>query len=114
MLDAQCKMPKGSDKNFSMACCTQHDQHAHFSTLAKAHIKGLSGISDDEAFVIHHFAGDVCYTVAGFLAKNTDALSAQFEEKLKNSTSGFMARTRHLAKIGEIDDDEKSAYVRQI
>ena len=36
MLDAQCKMPKGSDKNFTAAVCKQHTAHPHFSTLANA------------------------------------------------------------------------------
>ena len=46
----------------------------------------MSGVSDDEAFVIHHFAGDVCCTSLSFLDKNTDALSAQFENEMKKSS----------------------------
>ena len=44
----------------------------------------------DEVFVIHHFAGDVCYTSEKFLEKNTDALSAQFETELKKSKNSIM------------------------
>ena len=85
MLDAQCKMPKGSDKNFTAAVCKQHTAHPHFSTLANAKLH-MKGVSDDEVFVIHHFAGDVVYTSLSFLDKNTDALSAQFEGELKKSS----------------------------
>jgi len=85
MLDAQCKMPKGSDKNFNMAICKTHTAHPHFSTLANAKIK-MHGVSDDEVFVIHHFAGDVVYSSKSFLDKNTDALSQQFEGQLKKSS----------------------------
>ena len=32
----------------------------------------LAGLSDEDVFVIHHFAGDVVYTSVTFLEKNTD------------------------------------------
>ena len=89
MLDAQCKMPKGSDINFNGAICKQHATHAHFSTLSASKLK-LNGVSDADVFVIHHYAGDVCYSSAGFLGKNTDQLSAQFEKQLKNSSNSLV------------------------
>ena len=91
LLDAQCKMPKGSDKNFNLAICKQHANHAHFSTLSQSKLK-MHGVSDDDVFVIHHFAGDVCYNSAHFLEKNTDSLSAQFGGLLVKSTCGLVVQ----------------------
>jgi len=88
-LDAQCKMPKASDKNFNGAICKQHANHLHFSTFSASKMK-INGVSDDDVFVIHHFAGDVCYTSAGFLEKNTDSLSAQFETVLVKSSAALV------------------------
>eukprot|EP00966_Prymnesium_polylepis_P325623 7381597-Prymnesium_polylepis.1 len=85
LLDAQCKMPKGSDKGFCASVQKQHASHPHFCLLSTSNFKGARGTADDNAFVISHFAGDVCYTCTNFLEKNTDQLSAQFETELKAS-----------------------------
>ncbi len=66
-----------------------HREQPHFSTLSQAHLKGVS-LRDEECFVVHHYAADVCYTAAGFLEKNADALSPEFEAKLKNSANSFV------------------------
>jgi len=92
MLDAQCKMPKGSDKNFNGAICKQHATHPHFSSLSASKVKVTKDMSDDEVFVIHHFAGDVVYSSNHFLEKNTDALSAQFEGVLKASANSLIVQ----------------------
>lgn len=87
LLDAQCKMPKGSDKNFNLAICTQHAKHPHFASLSSAKgVKVKAGTAADEVFVIRHFAGDVVYSSTTFLEKNTDALSPVFKEMLKQSS----------------------------
>jgi len=84
LLDAQCKMPKGSDKGFCASAQKTHAGHPNFLTLATSSLK-VKGTTDDNAFVISHFAGDVCYTCSNFLEKNSDHLSAQFETELKKS-----------------------------
>jgi len=103
LLDSQCKMPKGSDKNFNGAICKQHANHPHFSTLSASKMK-MSGVSDDDVFVIHHFAGDVCYSSDKFLEKNTDSLSAQFETVLLKSTRPIVGEMiTGLKKAGKGD-----------
>ena len=37
------------------------------------------GLSESEGFVLHHFAGDVCYSSAGFMHANTEKLSPELE-----------------------------------
>jgi hypothetical protein len=39
------------------------------------------GFSESEGFVLHHFAGDVCYSSAGFMHANTEKLSPELEVK---------------------------------
>ena len=99
VLDAQCKTPKATDKTFNAAICKQHASHQHFSTLSGSKMK-MSGVSDEDVFVIHHFAGDVCYSSASFLEKNTDSLSAQFEGILLKSTSSVVVQMVEGAKLG--------------
>ncbi|KAL3932462.1 MAG: hypothetical protein SGPRY_000692 [Prymnesium sp.] len=95
LLDAQCKMPKGSDKGFCTAVQKQHAKHPNFLTLAASSLK-VKTTTDDNSFVICHFAGDVCYTCTDFLAKNTDQLSAQFETELKRSQLPFVVTMVNL------------------
>ena len=47
---------------------------------------------DEECFVVRHFAGDVCYSSAGFLEKNSDLLPPQFETKIKESEKEFVKK----------------------
>ena len=37
------------------------------------------GLSESEGFVLHHFAGEVCYSSAGFMHANTEKLSPELE-----------------------------------
>lgn len=90
-LDAQCKMPKATDKTFNEALIKQLGPDAKtksemFDTLSHAKIKGVH-LKDDECFVVKHFAAAVCYTAMGFLEKNADALSPAFTDALKASKS---------------------------
>ena len=100
LLDAQCKMPKGSDKGFAATAQKTHAGHPGFSTLSASPLKIKGGPSDDIAFVISHFAGDVCYTCTNFLEKNVDQLSAQFETELKESKQPIVVQmvTLHSGK----------------
>ena len=88
-LDGQCKMPKATDLTFAASLHKSHKEQPHFSTLSKAHLKGVN-LRDEETFVVRHFAADVCYTAAGFLEKNSDALSPEFEKKLTNSSKSLV------------------------
>jgi len=37
------------------------------------------GLAESEGFVLHHFAGEVCYSSAGFMHTNTEKLSPELE-----------------------------------
>ena len=47
-------------------------------------------LRDDEAFIVRHFAGAVCYQVAGFLDKNNDALHDSLEAAISQSLHPFV------------------------
>jgi myosin-5 len=99
-LDGQCKMPKATDLTFAAALHKAHKEQPHFSTLSTAHMKGLK-LRDEECFVVRHYAADVCYAAAGFLEKNSDALSPEFELKLRASSRPFVRQlvTGAAAKV---------------
>ena len=47
-------------------------------------------LRDDEAFIVRHFAGAVCYQVRGFLDKNNDALHDSLEVAISQSQHLFV------------------------
>ena len=91
-IDSQCKMPNASDLTFVGALQKAHKDQPHFSTLSKTRMPEVKGLRDEECFVVKHFAADVCYTGAGFLEKNADTLSPEFQIKLANSSKPFVKK----------------------
>eukprot|EP00002_Diphylleia_rotans_P018350 TRINITY_DN3556_c0_g2_i3.p1 TRINITY_DN3556_c0_g2~~TRINITY_DN3556_c0_g2_i3.p1 ORF type:complete len:1976 (-),score=412.77 TRINITY_DN3556_c0_g2_i3:1002-6929(-) len=72
LLDEQCRLPKPSDSSFTGAVYLKNPTSAHLlmpKTSAKSKRMSLRA---DEAFVIKHYAGEVCYSTIGFVDKNND------------------------------------------
>ena len=45
---------------------------------------------EEEAFVVRHFAGNVCYMSVNFMEKNNDTLHPDFEAALSGSSNGVI------------------------
>lgn len=83
LLDEECKIPKGSDEGYLEK---QHDglsSHPHY-------IKGKDKRRWGIEFAILHFAGEVRYTVDGFLMKNKDVDQALLFELMRDSQDPFI------------------------
>ena len=62
-----------------------HSESEFLSSLKKYKL------SADEAFVVSHFAGDVCYFGTGFCEKNNDTLHPDFADALEKSSNKVIA-----------------------
>ena len=87
-LDSTCKAPKATDETLASAL---HENHARTKILCRPKASGggkgkKTGISDKEGFILKHFAGDVTYSVLGWLDKNNDKLSEDYEKFLLSSS----------------------------
>eukprot|EP00040_Diaphanoeca_grandis_P039058 m.258055 g.258055 ORF g.258055 m.258055 type:complete len:1513 (+) comp36042_c0_seq1:104-4642(+) len=73
LLDESCLLPRASDKMFTINVHTTHLANKHLSkpSFGKENKRRLKG---DEAFVVVHFAGPVCYETDKFLEKNNDTI----------------------------------------
>ena len=78
-LDEECIYPKGTDKSFLDKMSKHLSSHAHFALAAPA--KGQTR-AEVTRFEVKHYAGTVCYDVAGFLDKNKDLLYRDLVELL--------------------------------
>ena len=90
LLDEECKLPKGSDDNWSLKMFERLESSEHF---CKPRIgKG--------AFIVKHYAEDVTYTAEGFLEKNKDTL---YEEHL------LMLRASSLPLLSTLFSDSDAS-----
>ena len=86
LLDLQCKLPAPSSAAFFDAVNTHHRASSFFKPVSKA--RKLP----NEAFIVRHYAGDVCYEAKGgsWLEKNNDTLPADLENDVSTSTVAIL------------------------
>ncbi|KAF1778710.1 P-loop containing nucleoside triphosphate hydrolase [Phytophthora cactorum] len=75
LLDQECLMPKGSNQALSTKFYRYHGGEDRLMERV------------NHQFVVHHFAGHVCYNVEQFVEKNTDALPADASDILSSSSN---------------------------
>ena len=73
MLDEECKVPNGTDDTLLNKMHTAHAKNEHY---VKPRTSG-------SVFGVKHYAGEVTYTVSGFLDKNRDAIPDEIIELFK-------------------------------
>ncbi|XP_061590558.1 unconventional myosin-Vb isoform X3 [Cololabis saira] len=85
LLDEECKVPKGTDKNWAEKLYKQNSSSAHFQ---KPRMSNTS-------FIIIHFADKVEYQCEGFLEKNRDTVYEEQINILKASQFQMVADLFH-------------------
>ncbi|KAF4321179.1 hypothetical protein G195_005702 [Phytophthora kernoviae 00238/432] len=83
LLDEQCLIPRGNDEKLANKYYELlADKHESFSVSKLQRAKGQ--------FVIHHYAGDVCYMTDGFCDKNKDHMHTEAIDLLRTSKFAFV------------------------
>jgi myosin heavy subunit len=88
MIDDEGKKPKASDSNLLANLHTAHRSQTKRwikPSNSKLTDDGKSKVTEKEAFVFRHFAGEVCYHIESFLDKNTQQLTMDAELVLSTS-----------------------------
>lgn len=86
MIDEEIAVPRGSDETFLQKVITKHRKHEAFGVpRPRATNAAIS-------FIVHHYAGEVAYTVTNFLEKNKDALSDDVTEVVLASKNPLVAK----------------------
>ncbi|ELT88116.1 hypothetical protein CAPTEDRAFT_225225 [Capitella teleta] len=91
LLDEECRMPKGSDKNWCQKLYDKHSQKKHFEKPRMS----------QTAFIILHFADNVQYQIDGFLEKNRDEVLEEHVNILKASQYELVAELFQEPKAAE-------------
>uniref|UniRef100_A0A8C4QSW8 Myosin VIb n=1 Tax=Eptatretus burgeri TaxID=7764 RepID=A0A8C4QSW8_EPTBU len=92
VLDEENKLPQASDQHFTATVHRKHDKHFRISIPRKSKLTVHRNLRDDEGFLIHHFAGAVCYETSHFVEKNNDALHMSLECLVSLSLDPFVKR----------------------
>eukprot|EP00050_Salpingoeca_kvevrii_P012733 m.24471 g.24471 ORF g.24471 m.24471 type:complete len:1371 (-) comp4280_c0_seq1:120-4232(-) len=88
LLNEACLMPRGSDNTFTIKLHTTHSGNINLDK--PRHVKSKKKLGEDEAFVVHHFAGDVTYETRQFLHKNNDSIHDELVGLLRTSTNAWL------------------------
>ncbi|XP_022685723.1 unconventional myosin-VI-like [Varroa jacobsoni] len=90
LLDEESNLPTGTAVHFTSQVHTLHRKHFRISIPRKSKLKAYRELRDEEGFLIHHFAGAVCYQTEKFLEKNNDALHDSLEAIVLDSNNAFV------------------------
>ena len=77
LLDEQCLLASATDDGFASKCYAAYKDHGRFSASNKQRAAGR--------FAVRHYAGEVEYTVAGFIEKNRDSIHREALELMAAS-----------------------------
>ncbi|XP_075147106.1 unconventional myosin 81F [Haematobia irritans] len=91
LLTEQCHMPKGSDTAYLNNMHTEFEQNPYY-------IKGNDKRHWETEFGIKHYAGDVIYTVDGFVEKNKNVQQDVLFDNMSRSENAFI---RELSRFQE-------------
>merc|ERR1712042_8876 len=86
MLEEECIVPKATDQTY---LAKMHKQHAQNKAYTKPTPKqSKQGMGD---FILHHYAGSVGYSVAGWLEKNKDPINEHTAQLFSKATDGLVS-----------------------
>ncbi|XP_054921730.1 unconventional myosin-VI isoform X2 [Dermacentor andersoni] len=98
LLDEESKLPRSSHTHFTSVLHSTHPRHFRLAVPRKSKLRDHREITDDEGFLVRHFAGAVCYETAKFVEKNNDALHASLEGLVQETKNAFL---RGLFDVGD-------------
>uniref|UniRef100_A0A131YQE7 Myosin VI n=1 Tax=Rhipicephalus appendiculatus TaxID=34631 RepID=A0A131YQE7_RHIAP len=108
LLDEESKLPRSSHTHFTSVLHSTHPRHFRLAVPRKSKLRDHREITDDQGFLIRHFAGAVCYETAKFVEKNNDALHASLEGLVQETKNSFL---RALFDVGEKQSKGKLSFI---
>ncbi|XP_013993100.1 unconventional myosin-Ic isoform X1 [Salmo salar] len=109
ILDEECLRPgEPSDISFLEKLEDTLGGHAHFVTHKLANAKTRKAVSREE-FKLIHYAGEVNYSVNGFLDKNKDLLYRNLKEVICQSDSQVLSQCFHREEVTDQKRPETAA-----
>lgn len=106
LLTEQCHMPKGSDTAYLTNLHTEFEGHS-------CYVKGADRRRLNTEFAILHYAGDVIYTVKGFVDKNRDVQQDVLFDFMSRSQNAFVQELASYSDLLSIQQQTQAALTVQ-
>jgi myosin-5 len=99
MLDDECRLPKGSDRNFAKRMYEQYLPEKNMTVSANTRFHATNVQKAKALFCIRHFAGLVTYTVeTNFMEKNKDEIPLTAQNLFETAPSQLIQDTYAVQK----------------
>jgi len=85
MLEEECIVPKATDQTYLTKLHKQHEKSRAYTKPSAKQSKQGGG-----DFILHHYAGDVGYSVANWLEKNKDPINEHTAQLFSKATDGLV------------------------
>ncbi|XP_066523093.1 unconventional myosin-IXAb isoform X2 [Hoplias malabaricus] len=104
LLDEECNFPQASNQTLLDKFKRQHEGNSYIEFPAVM----------EPAFIIHHYAGKVKYSVKDFREKNTDHMRPDIVALLKSSKNGFICSLMGIDPVATFRWAVLRAYFRAV
>ncbi|VDM56347.1 unnamed protein product [Angiostrongylus costaricensis] len=85
LLDEEARLPRPNPQHYTISAYTANKGHFRLETPRRSRLRQHRDLREDEAFLVRHYAGTVCYQTAQFLDKNNDTLQNSLEFLVEQS-----------------------------
>ncbi|RCN45917.1 myosin head [Ancylostoma caninum] len=90
LLDEEARLPRPSPQHYTMAAYESNKGHFRLESPRRSRLRQHRDLREDEAFLVRHYAGTVCYETGQFLDKNNDTLHNSLEFLVEQSSVVFI------------------------
>ncbi|PIO61362.1 hypothetical protein TELCIR_17116, partial [Teladorsagia circumcincta] len=90
LLDEESRLPRPTPQHYTMAAYESNKGHFRLESPRRSRLRQHRDLREDEAFLVRHYAGTVCYQTAQFLEKNNDTLHNSLEFLVEQSSVKFI------------------------
>ncbi|KAK6727664.1 hypothetical protein RB195_005387 [Necator americanus] len=90
LLDEESRLPRPSPSHYTLAAYESNKGHFRLESPRRSRLRQHRDLREEEAFLIRHYAGTVCYETGQFLEKNSDTLHNSLEFLVEQSSVGFI------------------------
>lgn len=92
LLDEESRLPRPTPQHYTLAAYDANKGHFRLESPRRSRLRQHRDLREEDAFLVRHYAGTVCYQTAQFLDKNNDTLHNSLEFLVEQSSVKFIRK----------------------